>query len=733
MPRARSQRVSTLDDMLNRDLKTRALNAKDASRSAHDSHMGKIKNVLAHTADELAPDAGDLSNGTYWVIDPQTGEVRGYLTATPRPEFPGYHLAFFDTDGKFQFGVSADNGSAVFAAGLARVDEDGASFDNNEVGMFFESGDDLTNVFGRLDAASVFKLDLSQLGSADILNTNGTFETGDFTNWTETDSGGVVGISTDAHRGNYACAWTGDGSATDGLINFSSGSTLYYLVTFYAKLSVLASNKKVYIQDAGGAGSIHENLIVSTEWNKYYAVTDRRASSLDIWADDGIIIDDVEIYNWLYGSSIEMDGNDILLSAESNIYSAGSITLRSDQVFVEQRLSDDSLRETYLPALGFQPYAFQIGGSQGLNFALATTSLAANGGALAIPILLNAPMLLESVTIQANDTSGARTWTWWLYAQYINDESVSTPVELNSFGAAFAKSFTPSAAGIRTIDADNAPVYLPPGMYWLVIQNQHATNTFALGSVAGLTNMGYTCLQNTLTNPVNSPIDLQLALWNKVNVVAGVRLNGLVDHAFLVADVPMSGEDGSTIFTDNEGNTWTANGNAQIDTSLGSAYGLFDGTGDTLSTPDSIRWRLDDGLNYTKWRVSVDVCFNGDPGTAMQGFLQQRVDDSNFWSIRLQNNLLDLLIRSGGVNIVNITATWNPATATTYNIAVVKDGVNGYSLYVDDAQVGSTTENTNVMPDFAASLVFGDLFFSGLHNYFNGWARNLKIKKGTIA
>jgi hypothetical protein len=58
----------------------------------------------------------------------------------------------------------------------------------------------------------------------------------------------------------------------------------------------------------------------------------------------------------------------------------------------------------------------------------------------------------------------------------------------------------------------------------------------------------------------------------------------------------MDGANTSTTFTDsNSGgsaHTWTAAGNAQISTAtykLGGASGLFDGTGDFITTPDSCR------------------------------------------------------------------------------------------------------------------------------------------------
>ena len=60
--------------------------------------------------------------------------------------------------------------------------------------------------------------------------------------------------------------------------------------------------------------------------------------------------------------------------------------------------------------------------------------------------------------------------------------------------------------------------------------------------------------------------------------------------ANVVALLHMDGADASTTFTDVKGHTFTAAGNAQIDTAqskFGGASGLFDGTGGYISTPSS--------------------------------------------------------------------------------------------------------------------------------------------------
>lgn len=57
--------------------------------------------------------------------------------------------------------------------------------------------------------------------------------------------------------------------------------------------------------------------------------------------------------------------------------------------------------------------------------------------------------------------------------------------------------------------------------------------------------------------------------------------------ANVVSLLNFPGADGSTTFTDETGKTWTAAGNAQIDTSLGYQTGQFDGADDVIYTADS--------------------------------------------------------------------------------------------------------------------------------------------------
>ena len=71
-----------------------------------------------------------------------------------------------------------------------------------------------------------------------------------------------------------------------------------------------------------------------------------------------------------------------------------------------------------------------------------------------------------------------------------------------------------------------------------------------------------------------------------------------VDDSYTKVLLHMNGTDASTTFTDESGKTWTANGNAQIDTAsykFATGSGLFDGGGDYIDTPDNADFNFGSG------------------------------------------------------------------------------------------------------------------------------------------
>jgi len=177
--------------------------------------------------------------------------------------------------------------------------------------------------------------------------------------------------------------------------------------------------------------------------------------------------------------------------------------------------------------------------------------------------------------------------------------------------------------------------------------------------------------------------------------------------------------------------TVTANGNAQIVTAqskFGGASGLFDGSGDYLSTPDSVDWYFGTG-DFT---IDFWVRFNALPTSGTDVRISgQNVGAYNDWWLAMWNN--------GG------TYTWKFATytlptnnpiaipqATTmsvntwYHVALVRSG-NTWYWFQNGNLLGTGASNTNPMNDYSALLTIGGR--SDGH-YLNGWIDEFRISKG---
>lgn len=185
----------------------------------------------------------------------------------------------------------------------------------------------------------------------------------------------------------------------------------------------------------------------------------------------------------------------------------------------------DGQRERSLSSVGWQPFAFPISFVPTAAFTTAL-SLPADGGSIAIPMWVPGHMLLEGAEWRNTDTSGARTVDWTLYVQHLNNGNGAENTLDRVATTAGQLSYTASAASIKGIDAD--PItYLAPGIYWLVIQNQHATQTYGLGSTASSSAFAVRTAQTvTATNPIGATLDF--TGWSKVTAIYAARLYGRV-------------------------------------------------------------------------------------------------------------------------------------------------------------------------------------------------------------
>ena len=187
----------------------------------------------------------------------------------------------------------------------------------------------------------------------------------------------------------------------------------------------------------------------------------------------------------------------------------------------------DGLRERNLSEVGFIPNLWPLGTRADVAFTDGI-ALTANGGTLCIPFMLSGHMLLTAVSVRNLDTGTARTWGWDLYAESAgNSATLSRVVASNG-----TENFTPvGSATTRTLAASGAPVYLGPGLYWLAIQNRHATNTFTLGSTtnaSALSNTINTCQFLVTANPNGATLDFVTGAWTFNQRMIGAVLRGTV-------------------------------------------------------------------------------------------------------------------------------------------------------------------------------------------------------------
>ena len=188
----------------------------------------------------------------------------------------------------------------------------------------------------------------------------------------------------------------------------------------------------------------------------------------------------------------------------------------------------DGQRYRVIESAGWTPYAYPLTHNLSAAFTIAL-NLTANGGSVAIPVWVPSHMLLESVSIRQVSLSVQRTWGWDLYEQYLNNGNSGENTVTRVAASNGNETFTPSAASTQTLAASSAPVYLAPGLYWLVVQCRHATNVLAMGRTANAGNITPNVYQTkTTTNPNGSTIDLVAATWTKGTDYVGAMLNGRV-------------------------------------------------------------------------------------------------------------------------------------------------------------------------------------------------------------
>lgn len=167
--------------------------------------------------------------------------------------------------------------------------------------------------------------------------------------------------------------------------------------------------------------------------------------------------------------------------------------------------------------VGWQPFAYPVGMALS-DVVGATITLPANGGAIAVPMLISGPMRITGLSFYSQDAAGARSMEWGLYQQLDSVPASNEKDAESALTVIGTFSVNPSAVGAKYSALTNSERVMP-GLYWLVLRNTHAANTFGVGSVAyGTATISNTNMANTLATALGLSLDLSTASGWTVSV-----------------------------------------------------------------------------------------------------------------------------------------------------------------------------------------------------------------------
>jgi len=192
--------------------------------------------------------------------------------------------------------------------------------------------------------------------------------------------------------------------------------------------------------------------------------------------------------------------------------------------------------------------------------------------------------------------------------------------------------------------------------------------------------------------------------------------------------IHMRGADESTSFLDASpsAHTITPVGDVQIDTAqykFAPSSGLFDGTGDYLTVPNSADWHFADG-NFT---LDFWLRFSS---LANCTFLNQYPSGNRSWQIYFSTSTgAHFTYSTDGSNGTDVAFAWSPSIDTWYHISFVRLGANLIGR-IDGTQIGATH-------NIGASSIFDSASYLGVSkqsdyggNYFPGHFQEIRILKG---
>jgi len=169
-----------------------------------------------------------------------------------------------------------------------------------------------------------------------------------------------------------------------------------------------------------------------------------------------------------------------------------------------------------------------------------------------------------------------------------------------------------------------------------------------------------------------------------------------VDNVNTLSLLHMNGADTSTTFTDESGKTWTANGNAQIDTAIkkfGTGSALFDGTTDWIDTPDHADFNRGSGdftVDFQVYRGNQNAL------TRILGQMASSGDlNTTFFGLSFNSNNTIAFVTASGSTSYTCTSTGTiTQDSSWHHVACVRDG-NTLRIAIDGV-FGGTKDVTGI-------------------------------------
>jgi len=202
--------------------------------------------------------------------------------------------------------------------------------------------------------------------------------------------------------------------------------------------------------------------------------------------------------------------------------------------------------------------------------------------------------------------------------------------------------------------------------------------------------------------------------------------------SYFVLLMHMDGSDGSTTFTDEKGHSFTASGNAQIDTAqsvFGGASALFDGTDDKLSTADSADWNF----GSADWTIGFRCRSLANDNALIIGQAEDAGAGTASWGVLANATTRISMLASTGAgswNIIGLSTNQYQNvdfSAATWRHVEICCQYPTIWIFVDGIQYAYGTLS-QAMPNAAHNLYIGNGGTNG--NDLGGWLDEMYIIKG---